>query len=514
MPAFADSPRRIEGRRWPIPRMHAVPRQLAIAWAVVVALVLFRSALMVFRRQLAFDSDQAVTGLMAKHLIEGRAFPLFMYGQNSLLAVEAWMAAPMFLLFGVSVAALKLPLLFINLAVGFLLVTLIHRELGVGAGLALVASLFFVLAPPGTTAALLAASGGNVEPFLYILLLWLTRRRPVWFGLILGVGFLQREFTVYGALAVVAIELANGAWRRRADWQRGFAALGVAAAVWLTAQFLRQFASAAGPGTGPEALQLRMNNNVLEALQRFCFDPGAVAGGLARLVTFHWPRLFGTARLPVAPFGLESTATQGLAWSGLALGALMLLCIARIAVHAQARGTWWKQYEFCGYLVLVGALSATIFAASRCGDVRVMRYDLLSLLGAVGLAAWALAVESRPWIRRAEIALIVFWAVVSAAAHVQIWAEYTGHPYVAEKILIIRHLEARNIKYATADYWIAYYVTFLTNERIVVAAYDFPRIATDEDQIDAHRAQAIDISRKPCGDVKPIFEGVYFCPPR
>jgi hypothetical protein len=140
-----------------------------------------------------------------------------------------------------------------------------------------------------------------------------------------------------------------------------------------------------------------------------------------------------------------------------------------------------------------------------------MRYDLLSIFGGVGLAAWALAVESRPWIRRAEIALLVCWAIVSAAAHAQIWSEYMHHPRVADKILIIRSLDAHGIRYATSDYWIAYYVTFLTNERIIVAS-DFARILSYEQQVDAHRATAIRISREPCGDTKAAIDGVYFCP--
>ena len=336
----------------------------------------------------------------------------------------------------------------------------------------------------------------------------------MWFGLILGVGFLQREFTAYGAIAIVAIEAAHGAWRTREGWRRAVIALGTTTAIWCAALFLRRFASSAGPGTDATSVQLRMNNNVLEAMQRFCFDPAAALGGLGRLVTFHWPRLFGTARLPLVPFGLESAVSQGLAWSGLALGALIMLCIARIAVHARARGGWWTQYEFCGYLVLVGAASAIMFDVARCGDVGVMRYDLLSILGAVGLVAWALEVESRAWIRCAEIALIVAWSIVSATPHARIWAEYSVHPPLADKVLLIRHLDARNIRFATSDYWIAYYVTFVTNERIIVAANDYPRILMYEDQVAAHRSQSVDISRTPCGAVKPIFEGVYFCPPR
>ncbi len=49
---------------------------------IVLGAVLLRGAVFVWWEQASFDSDQAVTGLMAKHLSEGLAFPLFFYGQN------------------------------------------------------------------------------------------------------------------------------------------------------------------------------------------------------------------------------------------------------------------------------------------------------------------------------------------------------------------------------------------------------------------------------------------------
>src|SRR5438093_13310202 len=88
--------------------MPAIRRERLFVFAVVVAILLFRSALFVFVQQRAFDSDQALAGLAGKLLLEGRAFPLFFYGQNYMLAVEAWLAAPMFWVFGVSVASLRL----------------------------------------------------------------------------------------------------------------------------------------------------------------------------------------------------------------------------------------------------------------------------------------------------------------------------------------------------------------------------------------------------------------------
>ena len=54
-------------------------------------------------------SDEAIIGLMAKHILEGRYFPFYMYGQpyNAGAAWEAYLAAVAFKLFGVGVIPLK-----------------------------------------------------------------------------------------------------------------------------------------------------------------------------------------------------------------------------------------------------------------------------------------------------------------------------------------------------------------------------------------------------------------------
>lgn len=51
--------------------------------------MLFRSAPFLLWPQILFDSDEAVFGLMARHIAQGRAFPLFMYGQTYMLSVES-----------------------------------------------------------------------------------------------------------------------------------------------------------------------------------------------------------------------------------------------------------------------------------------------------------------------------------------------------------------------------------------------------------------------------------------
>jgi hypothetical protein len=177
--------------------------------------------------------------------------------------------------------------------------------------------------------------------------------------------------------------------------------------------------------------------------------------------------------------------------------------------------SWPVRHPLGIYLILVGIISAGATAVARCGHVETMRYDLLSLVGGAGLAAWAFATESRRLIRWAEVALVLVWATASGAGHGAVWAEYTSrHPPVVAKNLVVRHMEARGIRYARADYWMSYWITFATNERIVVDSTERdPRITMYRGIVDEHAAEAVFISRKPCGDTKAAFGDVYFCPP-
>src|SRR6266566_949645 len=71
---------------------------IAAAWSALLAL-----------SQTHVHSDEAIIGLMGKHILEGRYFPFYMYGQpyNAGAAWEAYLAAVAFALFGVGVVPLK-----------------------------------------------------------------------------------------------------------------------------------------------------------------------------------------------------------------------------------------------------------------------------------------------------------------------------------------------------------------------------------------------------------------------
>src|SRR5215469_3033570 len=62
-----------------------------------------------FASQTHVHSDEAIIGLMAKHILEGRHYPFYMYGQpyNAGAAWEAYVASIAFAAFGVGVVPLK-----------------------------------------------------------------------------------------------------------------------------------------------------------------------------------------------------------------------------------------------------------------------------------------------------------------------------------------------------------------------------------------------------------------------
>ena len=119
---------------------------------------------------------------MARRLSSFREFPLFYYGLNYLLAVEAWIVAPFFWIARSSVTVMRLPFLALNAITAVSLVTALTDSLRLRPALAFVAALPFVIPTPAAANHLLELAGACVEPFVYVHILWKLRRRPLAFG--------------------------------------------------------------------------------------------------------------------------------------------------------------------------------------------------------------------------------------------------------------------------------------------------------------------------------------------
>src|SRR3989440_1678742 len=91
-------------------RRHWVFLLILIATAIVRFVILFIS-------QTHVTSDEAIIGLMGKHILEGRAFPFYFYGisYNASCAWEAYLAVVPYSIAGVTVVALKIPTVLLSL---------------------------------------------------------------------------------------------------------------------------------------------------------------------------------------------------------------------------------------------------------------------------------------------------------------------------------------------------------------------------------------------------------------
>lgn len=475
--------------------------RLRVCATLAVLLVVGRSYAMLAYEQLEFDSDQAIVGLMAKHLSELRAFPLFFYGQDYMLGVQAWIAAPFFRVGGPTLAMLRLPLVIVNCVVAVWLVRTIARSVG-SPWLALAATLPFAAATPVMSTQLLETLGASVEPFLYVLLLWSLRDRPIGFGLLLALGFLHREFTIFAVLGVAAgtwwesgrPTIARGPWAIRAAC--GFAA------VWIVVDQLKRRINLFGPpggtsATAPLALQL-------ESLwARLVFAPASVWPKLRQAITECLPDMLGMRQVAPLRYNINASTLVGSSIIGVALAGVAGLCLVRLAALWASRTTTERQpvSPFCVFMAVVGVQAILAYSLSDTVSASappILRYALLALFAPIALVTALFEVDCRREYRAVAAALLAVCAALNVRDSARVVAEYRNAPPPNEHRVLADDLVAHHVKYGTAIYWDAYLTDFLARERVVLASTDKVRISAYQARVQSNAASAVRVVRQPC----------------
>ena len=463
---------------------HRLTTSLLVAFACASAVIVARSILFLAYEGLHFDSDQAVFGLMAKHLSEGRAFPLFMYGQHYLLATSAWLAAPFIRIWGCQVFAIKLPQLLLNVVVCALLLERLMAEARLSAKAALACLLPFLAPSVVASSRLVEHQGGIIEPFVWILLLWCLRRRALLLGLVAGVGFLNREFTAYGIAALLAIELLARRWRERAWWRERLAGAAAFGSVLLAVHLLRPLSTNAF-GASP-AVKWR-------GWERASMRLGAVCGDFL-------PTLFGWRRTPLSRFAISSELECGHDWLfafGLLFGAAVALRVAWLWLR---RRPTLAQAGLPLYLVAVGVLTFVVYVAlgRGAGQAMYLRYVMLLLLLPVGLLAAELMLETRRSVRLSIVAVLVALAAANAWDHARLALDCRQHAPGSPQRLLANELVFRGVRVGVAPYWAAYHVSYLSGEAVRLSASDAPRIREYEELVRREAGRAVSITDAPC----------------
>jgi len=159
----------------------------------------------------AIDADEAIVGLMARHIMDGQGVPVFYYGQHYMGSLEPLLIALVSSFTGLSNISVKLVPLFFSLS---LIVVIYYLALEVGSRFsARLSALFFTVPPMPLLVWGLKARGGFVELLvigalaLLITCYWLKKDKPslsltALTGFLLGLGWWTNYQIIYFMLPI------------------------------------------------------------------------------------------------------------------------------------------------------------------------------------------------------------------------------------------------------------------------------------------------------------------------
>jgi hypothetical protein len=211
--------------------------------------------------------------------------------------------------------------------------------------------------------------------------------------------------------------------------------------------------------------------------------------------------------------GIWGDGTIGWRIAGIALAAAAGIAAARllwIAVRGRSAAR-----PFHAYLAIVGLEALAAYGLHGGGlveDRTELNYVLLALLLAVGLFAAYLQSETRPRLQRAVVGLIVAWAAMMTVDNARVTWQYLVNPPPSPHRTLADYLTEHRVKYASAGYWDAYRVTFLSRERVIVASDDIVRVPAYQARVAQNQGNAARIVRVPCDGGTRVAEWCVFDP--
>jgi Dolichyl-phosphate-mannose-protein mannosyltransferase len=419
------------------------------------------------------DGDEAIVGLMARHIAFLGEYPVFYWGQPYLGSLEAFSAAPLFRLFGYSTLLLKLVPTAYSLGFLGLSAVIARRMFGTPVALATAA---YLAVPPAMWAVWSTKARGGYAELLFlgqaVLLVTLMqarsprRRLALLWGILAGLAFWTHPLAIVYlvpsvAFVVLARRKLGGRGAGKSAAELGLAAIGAIL------------------GMAPLIIEnLRDGFLTVAAL----FQPADLPlDRVAQLLRF-----FRVGVLVLLGFG-QPTTSQNLFdqdWltrpaSHLWLAGLVLLLVAAAVL-------WYapsvRRLAACradrlsepALLVLLAVLVPPVVAMTRFGFLVSEPRYALPLYSAVPLLAGALWRVRLP-VPRADV---IRWVVVVAVLGCNLWSlvstdirlwrpEDSPENTAATRQELVRYLVAADRHQMYADYWIGYPVMFETRETVL-----------------------------------------------
>jgi hypothetical protein len=412
------------------------------------------------------DGDEAIVGLMARHIAFLGERPVFYWGQPYLGSLEAFSAAPLFRVFDSSTPLLKLvPTAY---SLGFLVLSAVVARRMFGTAAALATAAYLALPPAMWAVWSTKARGGYAEILclgqaVLLVTLVLAQSRSRWLAL------------VWGVLAGVAL------------WTHLLAVVYLAPAVVFLIFSKRRWSAAevglavAGCLAGTTPLIIENLTDGLLTLAALLQPADLPLDRLAQFVRFFRvgvPVLLGLGQPTTSETLLDQDWLQRPAGHLWVAGLALLILAAALAYHVASL----RRLFACGadrlsepaLLVMLAVCVPPVVAMTRFGFlVSEPRYalPLYSTVPLLAGALWRVRLPTpRPDLLRwgAVLAVLGFnlWSLLSTDVH--LWRpEETPDSTAATRAELVRYLVAGDRHQMYTDYWIGYPVMFETRETVL-----------------------------------------------
>jgi 4-amino-4-deoxy-L-arabinose transferase-like glycosyltransferase len=437
-------------------------RQFLLLGIIVLLALALKGALLA-ADAVPFNSDEAVVGLMARHILLKGERPVFYYGQAYMGSLDAWLIAGAFALLGISTLTMRLVqvLLFIGLLVSY---WLLARRFCRSEEAALLCALYIALPPVLLTLYTTATLGGYNEVLLLGNLVLLLAHdlaegkesglRWLALGAAAGLGFWTLGLIVVYLVPVGLFLLWRLRWRPWRGYLLAVLAFLVFSSPWWVYNFTHSQACllvlCGSPATDP------------------CLSPVLPPG--TRLAGFFLIGLTGLLGLRY-PWSAE--------WVSLPLSVPILVFYEAAAAYGYYRWRADRRFGHRGYgllWLLAGFLSLS-FVGTRFGSDPTGRYllplyvpvsifsaDLLGMLGRRSRALFTLALFS-------VLAFNLVGHIQGARGAAKITTQFNprfqfDNAYDAE---LIAFLLDKGQPYGYSNYWVSYKIAFLSDERVILA---------------------------------------------
>jgi 4-amino-4-deoxy-L-arabinose transferase-like glycosyltransferase len=432
--------------------------------AGIICLALIWRIVFLFWVQFDLDADEAVVGLMAKHISEASAFPIWFYGQPYMGAVEAYLTAPLMWLLGPNALAVKMSALLFALAYVFSGWLLARRILGKGVSAVFCA--IYLAAPPLLLLLWSVKLRGGFVSVLALgqFILWLahviategaTKRRGFFLGLLCGLA-------IWINLLVLPYLLAAGLYLMS---RRKLISYVPAMLLCLTGLLI---------GAAPFWIYNLFNSGAT-FVRLLGGDQGSLLEHLANIFGRHIPILLGE----FPPWQEASTSS----WLGIGirvlfgLGLLVFLyfqrkSLARFFCFSRKPTSGAEMYVLTALGFLLAA-AFTHFGSKPEPRYAIVLYSLLAPICGVCLGRlWELSRSTR-WLAGLLVLGLVTFNLSTVYRHDYRLPTKPVH-YVRKSLRlpidlspVYKTLELSGVSAVEADYWIGQLINFETSERIV-----------------------------------------------